>query len=80
MQNFQSIVFKWQRTYREILKSALKYFLKNEAKEEIGKQSQAFDSIIFFPRLFLPVNSFQKLNFFILLLPENYFRSLSVYG
>ena len=36
---------------------------KNKGKEEAGKQSQAFSSISFFPRRFLPVNSFQKLTF-----------------
>ena len=55
-------------------------FKKVKGKKEVGKQSQVFSSISFFPRTFLPSNSFQKLNFFMALPPENHFRSLTFYG
>ena len=35
-------------------------FKKDKRKEEVGKQWQVLNSISFFPRKFLPVNSFQN--------------------
>ena len=62
MQNFQHIVSEHNEQIGEILKNLCECTFKGDkATEEVGKQASVFKS--FFPKKFLSVNTFQKLDF-----------------